>query len=227
MELTDNKVRKELEKLRCEILVRQEINNIKFNTDMHKKVISFIFFNIILNFFFAWCSSSEESNLPQYISSHEWAKAFIVLFPSIVLSIFLFAIVLTTKNMMKKVNFQSEMTNFHWNKKYQWFILEKIGFKAQDTFKETADEINKIYREASDIEFYEDEFERYISESYKKYKMDVSFDFYKNLARAILLENELKGSLISEGDKYTFIPKDNPEFSCMAIVNAAKKRYNA
>lgn len=219
MEVTSNKLEKELEKIRCEMLVRQEISNIKFNTDIHKKVMSFVVLNIFLSFFFAWCSSSDTSNLPQYVSSHEWAKIVIAFFPHILWIIFGVALVWTAKNRRKKVEFKSSMTKFSWDKKYQRFILKKMGFETYDSFSENMDEMKRMYDTAPDVEFYEDEFEKYIEESYKKFEIDVSFDFYKNLAKFILLENELKKSLISEGDKYTFIPKDNPEFLVMATVN--------
>lgn len=48
-------------------------------------------------------------------------------------------------------------------------------------------------------------------------KFDVYCDFYYHLARVILLENEINGTLIFDKGSYTFIVKDNSELLIMSV----------
>ncbi len=66
-----------------------------------------------------------------------------------------------------------------------------------------------------DTNFKEMDFSNYLSEYYKKYDADVYCDLYTHLARIILLENEINGTLIFDKDKYTFVVKDNVELLFM------------
>lgn len=104
------------------------------------------------------------------------------------------------------------MSNVYWRKRYQQFILSKVGYEKNDDFSKNMQEIKNICKEHDDITFFEDEFLDYLFKYYSKYKFDVSFDFYSNLAKVILLENEINGTLIKDNNQqYTFIVKDNIE----------------
>ena len=63
--------------------------------------------------------------------------------------------------------------------------------------------------------FKETDFSNYVSEYYKKYNADVYCDLYTHLARIILLENEINGTLIFDKYKYAFVVKDNVDLLFM------------
>lgn len=112
-----------------------------------------------------------------------------------------------------------EMSSVYGRKIYQKFILDKVGYKKEDSIIKNIDEAKKLYKNHGDIHFFEDKFSEYLYKYYLKYCLDFSYDFYKNLVKVILLENEINGTLIKEENgRYTFIVRDNLEFLMMASL---------
>lgn len=208
---------KEAMKVQYESMVRQELSKVNFNINVHKEVIKGILTTIVSGFFFAWCSSSDESFWPVLVRENEWAKIAIYSLPTILFVIYEISIVISTYNRWKKIDFEAEMSSVYWRKIYQKFILDKIGYQKDENIIKNLDKAKQLYKNHEDIHFFEDEFSDYLYKYYDKYKIDVSFDFYKNLAKVILLENEIRGTLINEENgRYTFIVKDNTELFAMA-----------
>lgn len=207
---------KETKKVQYELMVKQELSKITFNINVHKEVLKVFLSTIVSGFFFTWCSSSEESFLPVFIKENQWAMIIICSLPIIIALIYETSLVMSARNIRRKIDFEMEMSYVYWKKIYQKFILDKIGYKKDDNITKNLNEAKRLYKNQEDIYFFEDEFSDYLYKYYLKYHLDVSYDFYKNLAKVILLENEINGTLISEeNDRYTFIVKDNIEFLLM------------
>lgn len=208
---------KEALKLQYEAMVRQEISKVKFNVNIHKEVLKFILSTVLSGFFFAWCSSSAESFLPTFIRENECIKILICSLPIIVTIIYEISLVLSVRNIRKKLDFEKEMSSVYWRKIYQKFILDSVGYKRDADFTKNMNEAKKLYKNHADIHFFEDDFSNYLYNHYSKYHLDFSYDFYKNLAKMILIENEINGTLINEENgRYTFVVKDNIEFLMMS-----------
>ncbi len=122
---------------------------------------------------------------------------------------------ITRYRRVKKISFQDEMTDRCWNKRYQIFILERIGIKFDTDVIKNLDNIQKIYRDAQDVVFWESEFEKFLRESYKKFEMEVSFDFYRNLANDADITgfdvNDVIGGMMVPGKAQNGLEKIKPE----------------
>ena len=80
MEITNLRIQKQIIRAKAEVIVRQELSKVQFDTKVHKKVASFLTVTIILGAFWVWCSSSPESNYVIFINEHEWTKFFLLCF---------------------------------------------------------------------------------------------------------------------------------------------------
>lgn len=207
---------KEFLRVQYELLVRLELNKVKFNINIHIEVMKAILSTVVAGFFFAWCSSSEESFLQVSIRENEWVRIVICCLPVFFALLYDIAIVIAAINRRKRIDFDAEMTSVYWRKIYKKFVLGKIGCKKGENYVQNMTVAKKIFKNHEDVCFYEDEFSDYLQEYYLKYRLDLSFEFYKNLAKVILLENEINGTLISEETgRYVFVVKDNIEFISM------------
>lgn len=207
---------KEFLRVQYELLVRLELNKVKFNINKHIDVMKAILSTVVAGFFFAWCSSSEESFLQVSIRENEWIRIVIFCLPVFFALLYDGAIVIAAINRRKRIDFDAEMTYVCWRKIYQKFILGKIGCKKGENIVQNMTIAKKTFKNHKDVCFYQDEFSDYLQEYYLKYRLDLSFDFYKNLAKVILLDNEINGTLISEEKgRYVFVVKDNIEFITM------------
>ena len=209
---------KELLKVQYEILIRQELNK-DFNTKVHYKFIKFFVSTILMGAFFAWCSAGDTSYFPKLLRENEMVSNIVTFIPQLVWVIYSICIIISTNNVSKKIEYKFGMSKLKWMEKFKKYIILKIGYEQSDDFQKNIENMKRIIKNHEDINFTEDDFADYLEKEYKTYKLDISVDFYNNLAKFILLDNEMKGTLVHNGyDRYVFIVKDNTEI--MSIFSA-------
>lgn len=213
-----SKDEKELLKAQYENMVRRELDKKHFNTNVHGQFLWFLFSVVLTGAFFSWCSAANESYFPTLLRKNEVAMYIFCSTPLIIFFVYEFTVLKSAKNIRRKLDYEFDMNTVTWGKKFYKFIIMKTGYVQGPSFIENQKQIKEIMETHEDINFSRSDFANFLEMEYKKHKLDVSFDFYTNLATCILLDYEIKGSLIHETDnRYTFIVKDNPEIQIMAI----------
>lgn len=206
---------KELLKAQYETLVRVALANQKENKVPYKTFISFVG-SFLLSCFFTWCSSGDTSYFPTLFSENTTVRMIVCFLPFIFFTLYEFFVLISVKRIKKKLNFEYDMCMSSWRKRFREFILQKIGYEPDINITNNLNSIREKMKTHEDVVFCASDFEDFLRDYYKKYKFDVYYDFYKHLAKVILLENEINGTLIYDKGEYTFVVKDNSEVLLMS-----------
>ena len=196
-------VDKEMLKAQYESMIMEELPNMK-RTDKtypHQKILGAIY-SFALSAFLTWCSSVDGSYFPLLFKGNEMFRYLVCFSPMIVTGIFEISVGLSAIIIKKDIDLKFEMNSFAWKKKFYRYILEKLNYlnyEKQSTLQDTFVYIRNMLTEQESVEIFEDDFENFLKHQYEKYEMNVSCDFFKRLARVILLERDLDGSLIDKG----------------------------
>ena len=217
----DFRTEKLIEKAKAEILFRQELGNISYGNANAGDFIRFLFGTVFLGACFAWASSSKESNFESRIFGIVGTEAkrdtpFVVFLTfTIVIGFFIYSYIKIrqVKQELKKIKTDFSTAEVIIKGVYYKFLATKLPKQDFGFDKEKMKEFNE---NAQDIVFKQDEFEDYLKKKYKKLK--VSHSFWIHFATYVLLNEYLKRTLIINADgSYTFVVKDNPEFSRVLV----------
>ena len=127
--LTNEQLR--IERTRYNILVQQDVLSLDFNENIHKKVQSFIYVNIILAAIFTWCSSSNTSNIYLFLNSFGPKNKALIIFNSIItlILIMMISLIFATKNIIKKHKVKPLLNKHIQSEIFKTFIKERIKKK--------------------------------------------------------------------------------------------------
>ncbi len=209
------KIEKEILAAQYETMIRIELANQSVNTTPYKNVVAFVG-SFLSSCFFTWCSSGDTSFFPKLFSENLIVRYMVCFLPFIFFLVYEVSIIISTNRIMKKVDSEFEMSMHSWRKRFREFILKRIEYEREHDLCKNISSIKEKMKNHEDIVFEEMDFADYLKEYYKKYKFNVYYDFYTHLAKVILLENEINGTLIFDKGKYTFVVKDNVEVLCMS-----------
>lgn len=209
------KIEKEILAAQYETMIRIELANQSVNTTPYKNVVAFVG-SFLSSCFFTWCSSGDTSFFPKLFSENLIVRYMVCFLPFIFFLVYEVSIIISTNRIMKMVDSEFEMSMHSWRKRFREFILKKIEYEREHDLCKNISSIKEKMKNHEDIVFEEMDFADYLKEYYKKYKFNVYYDFYTHLAKVILLENEINGTLIFDKGKYTFVVKDNVEVLCMS-----------
>lgn len=206
---------KEILKTQYETMIRVALENQNENTSLYKKYVAFVG-SFLLSCFFTWCSSGDTSFFPKLFSENMTVRYIVCFLPFIFIMIYEVSIVISVKRITKRIDSEYEMCMSSWRKRLREFILIKVGYEPDIDFAKNMNSIKEKMKKHEDIIFDEITFADYLKKYYEKYKFNVYYDFYYHLARVILLENEINGTLIFDKGRYTFPVKDNSELLIMS-----------
>ena len=209
------KIEKEILAAQYETMIRIELANQSVNITPYKNVVAFIG-SFLSSCFFTWCSSGDTSFFPRLFSENQIVRYIVCFLPFIFFLVYEVSIIISTKRIMKKIDSEYEMTMCSWRKRFKEFILIKLEYEPDFDVSKNISSIKEMMKSHDDIVFDEMTFADYLREYYKKYEFNVCFDFYSHLAKVILLQNEINGTLICSSGKYTYVVKDNIELLLMS-----------
>ncbi len=205
-----------MERDKCEIIIRNELSKINYDTKVYKKVISFIVATVIFGAVWAWCSSSPESNIYMLIGN-KVTRHVIFFIPLILYYIVGLSIIKSAVNIKKTTTMEYNMSQINLNKELEAYVLNKLNIDPTQSLSDKTKIFNDYYKNGKSITIYENEFAKYFSsERFKPYIAYVSIEFWNYLARMVLLTAVLEGWMKEEGKyEYKFSTKDNDHFRTM------------
>lgn len=213
-------IEKEILAAQYESIVRSALQNKKESQKpkVYKKVIGGIG-SFLLSCFFTWCSSGDTSYFPKLFSENIVVRTVVCFLPLILFLIYEFAIIISIKGIVKDIDFEYDMSMCSWKNRFTEYILKKLNYEKSSDFNKNMHLIEEKMKTCEDIVFDEYDFSNYLREYYKKYNYDFYYDFYSHLAKVILLENEINGTLFFNEGTYTYIVKENRELLFMSVRN--------
>ncbi len=205
-----------MERDKCEIIVRNELSKIVYDTKVYKKVIDFFVATICMGAVWTWCSSSSESNIYALIHNNV-ARIFVYLIPVIFFLIYVISIKISVNNSDKMKNTERSMFPQSLNIELESYIISRLNIDSTQSLSDKTKIFNDYYKNGKSITIYENEFAKYLSsERFKPYKSYVSSGYWNYLARMVLLTAVLDGWMKEEGKyEYKFSTKDNDHFRTM------------
>ena len=191
---------KELLKVSYENIIRTALQNQNQNTYLYKKYIAFIG-SFLQSVFLTWCSSGDTSYFPVLFKNNEIVRIIVCFLPFVGILLFEILIGISAIKIRKGIEYHFDMTMASWNKKLIKYILSEWETKQKiNIFRMTDIALINIKGKIK-IEIDENDFSDYLREQYSHYKLDV----YDDLAKVILLENEMSGIISYSDWKYIFI----------------------
>ena len=175
---------------------------------------------ILVGLFFSICSSSDESYLPVFLKWHRYAILIII---TIFIASFGAICYVNCKNLSKEHSFMLEFNDVFLKYKFGKYLLIKLNVNYNQSLEKTIKELKQLMESEQDVIIKVNDFESFLIRECEHWKLNVSLDFYKNLAMTILLTRVIDGSLIENNGDYVFILKHNDDLLLTNLNNIIKQ----
>ena len=204
----NNKKLNEILRNQYKAAVMDDLKRIDFKTDTMKRYIMFITTVIIPGLFFAMCSAGDTSYLPTILNKH---PIIILIALAIYEIVSVIIIVRCFKNISKEHVIMKEFTDPFLKRKYGKYLLKILGVDCTKGKDFIINEIKQLMKSKKDQKISINEFETFLLHECEHWKLNVSPEFYKNLAKTIILTRVIDGTLIEDKEDYIFILENNED----------------